>query len=397
MLECKNPFILYFLYIVMLKGVERVAFKKSLTSPMAFRKIVRPAAYKRAEGDPEIVHEMALEALNNNLDIVKEVSESFDFPSLHVDICGKDVMPFGPAEGLDKNFLVTYALSQMFGIVTGGTVVVDQRDGNPPPRVVMDVSSGIGYNAQGFPSGGLNVAKGNLRLYREQGGERPVISSICGLPERNGEPDLNNSYRELETLATELGPDSDGIVWNPFSPNTDALKLLRTREVFEESAGLIRKIIGDKLLLVKMGPYDDISKSQEWLSLITGFMKGDGDGIVAVNTYMIPKENVPSEEWGYDRAGASGKFLQEYRQRAITDFRQEFGKEKFVIGVGGIDSAEEAFAAFEAGANALAAYTPYIFSGFGLLPQIAKGVERKLKDRGYDTLKDFQKELGIAA
>jgi len=384
----------------MQEWVEKGAFKKSLTSPRVFRNIVRPAAYRRAGGDPENVHEMALEALNEYLDIVKQVSPKFDVPNLHVDVCGKDIMPFGPAEGLDKNGVALRSLSEIFGFVPFGTVVVNPREGNPRPRVATDESKEIAYNAQGFPSEGLEVAKENARRYREQEGKKPLLASVCGIPPSPQELDV--AYKELETLATGLGPYSDGIIWNPFSPNTDALKLLRTKEVFRESAGLIKKIIGDKLLLVKMGPYDDdISKREEWLSLISGFLGGGGDGIVAVNTYMIPREDVPSEGWGYPLAGASGKFLQDpeknYRQRAITDFREAFGKKPFVIGVGGIDSADEAFAAFEAGANVVAGYTPYIFNGFGIISKIAKGVEKKLNRKGYHTLREFQREMGIAA
>ena len=377
----------------MIEWLEREMFRKSLTNPVVFKNFVRRVAYGLAGGDPEKVHEMALEALREYSDVVKEVSGNFDFPNLHVDVCGKDVMPFGPAEGLDKNGVALNSLAEIFGFVPWGTCVVPQRDGNKRPRVAMDEKNEIGYNAQGFPHLGLDAAEDKVKEYS---GLKSLLSSVCGIPPSPEKIDV--AYGELEILTARLAPYSDGIIWNPFSPNTDALKLLRTKEVFTKSAGLVRKIIGDKLLLVKMGPYDDNSeKRNEWLSLAEAFLEGGGDGIVAVNTYMIPKEQVPSKDWGYPVAGASGKFLPDYRQRAITDFRQAFGKKPFLIGVGGIDSAEEAFAAFEAGANVLAAYTPYIFNGFGLLPQIAKGVEKKLQERGYKTLREFQKDKGLVA
>ncbi|MFH1325143.1 MAG: hypothetical protein ABIH49_00030 [archaeon] len=380
-------------------NLEREIFKLSLTNPFIFRNVVRPVAYRRAGGNPERVHDMALEMLNKYFDVVKEVASQFDFPDLHVDVCGRDVMPFAPAEGLDKNGIALNSLSNLFGFLPWGTVVYDERKGNPEPRVYMDDKNQTGYNAQGFPSRGLDFAEERARVYWEKGGRKPLISSVCGLPEKEGIPNLDNSYEELSAIVTRLNPYSEGFVWNPFSPNTDALKLLRTKEVFRESAELARRIIDkDKLLLVKMGPcnnnYDEI---QEWLSLLGGFLDGGGNGIVAVNTYKVPKEQVPSKNWGYLSAGASGRVLQNYRQNAINDIRETFGEKPIVIAEGGIDSAEEAWMALEDGANLLAGYTPYIFNGFGLIPKMAKGIIKELNKRGYKTLKEFQKDMGLTA
>ena len=140
-----------------------------------------------------------------------------------------------------------------------------------------------------------------------------------------------------------------------------------------------------------MGPYDDDTlKRKEWLSLVNAYLEGGGNGIVAVNTFMVPKEKVPTKNWGYPSAGRSGAFLQEYRQRAIRDARKAFPNIT-IIATGGIDSVEEAWDAFRAGANAIECYTSYTFHGFGLLIKIAHGIREKLYTLGYMNLKEFQK------
>ncbi len=105
-----------------------------------FEKIGRPLAYFLNGNDPEKVHERALELLNKYKDVVEKISPNLDFPNLRVDIAGKSVMPFGNAEGMDKNGVALYPLSKIFGFVSIGTVPLNAREGNEKPRVFVDGS-----------------------------------------------------------------------------------------------------------------------------------------------------------------------------------------------------------------------------------------------------------------
>ncbi|MBI4154346.1 hypothetical protein HY501_03340, partial [Candidatus Woesearchaeota archaeon] len=257
----------------------RRAFRKGLTDTGYFRDRVRKAAYLLARGDSERVHEMALERLNKYEEVLREESVHFHFSELTANLKGREVGVFGTAAGLDKNCDAVGPLSHIFGFQEVGTIVMSPRDGNRRPRVVADEAEGDVYNAQGFPSKGLEYAEGKLRAYRESGGEAFILASVCGLPPT---PDrLNVAVAEMETLLFHLGPFVDGFVWNPFSPNTDALKALRTPETFEEYAKRVRAAAGEKPALVKMGPYDD-SGRQQWIDLAGEWIGGGGDGIVAV-------------------------------------------------------------------------------------------------------------------
>ncbi len=384
--------------------VSRKMFKDGLLNPNEFARI-RQWAYFVSKNDSEKVHELALQILSDYTDIAEELSPRFKdiFPNLKVPLFGQNVLPIGPAEGLDKNAVALYSLSKFFGFVFWGTEVVNPRDGNQRPRVYADESNKEAYNAQGFPSLGLNVGVKNLRGYRkkyEELGENapPIGSSICGIPsqDENIAISLEIASKELEMLATELGLLSDVIIWNPYSPNTKSLEQLRTEESFRENPGLIRKIVGrDKPILLKVGPYDDDKiKRRSALSLVNAFLEGGGNGVVAVNTYMVQRENIPAPNWGYSSAGRSGGFLVDYRQRAIKDAREAFGKDVIIIGAGGTDRGN-VFSAFEAGANAVVSYTSHMFNGFGIVPEMLGEIDRGLKSKGYETLEQFQRDGGF--
>ncbi|MBI2110614.1 hypothetical protein HYT51_02445 [Candidatus Woesearchaeota archaeon] len=376
---------------MVVKWVEKKAFATSLENPLFFRTVVRPAAYLLAKGDPEVVHEMALEALNEYEDVLEEKSNNFSFPRLRVQLANKKVGAFGTAAGLDKNANAIGPLSHIVGFQECGTFVIPKRPGNDRPRIAVDEEHENLYNAQGFPSKGCIYAQLNLGGYRESLGKGVIYASICGIP--SDSEGLGVAFRDTEKLLSNLDSLVDGFVWNPFSPNTTTLTALRNPEIFEQYAKRIRETAGNRLALVKMGPYES-SQRTSWLDLVRGWMKGGGDGVVVVNTYVVPKERVPSKEWGYQSAGVSGRFLQEYRQRAIIDIRSEFPK-AIIVATGGVNSSEQAWAAFEAGANVLEGYTPYTFHGFGLLQQMARGVEEKLNALGYDSLAEFQEKKWV--
>lgn len=364
---------------------RRAGFRLGLLSSLFFRRVGRKFLYKEANGDPEEAHRLALGYLNKYCDIARASSPLFSFPSLEIDFAGRKVMPFATAAGLDKNADALEPLSYLFGIHTIGTIVLPEREGNPRPRVYADEKTGIIYNAQGFPSKGLNYAKGKLEEYRGNGGNGVVVASICGLPQN--ERNLNSAFEELETIATELNPFVDGFEWNPFSPNTKALQALRKPTFFKDSGKILDGIAPSKVKLVKMGPYEKDAEN-DWLDLAAGFLEGGGDGLVAVNTYKLLREDIPVKHWGFESAGASGNFLREYRARAIRAARKRF-PEAIIGAVGGIEDTEGAFSSLMY-ADFLQGYTPYTFQGFGLMRKMAQGLDRIVRESDYNSWEEFK-------
>lgn len=372
-----------------LNFAERYCFEQSLRHPSLFRNVIRPALYRRNGNDPEKVHECVLELLQDSgvMKILDRSSYLFDNPVLDIPLNGEVVRPFGTAAGVDKNGDALVPFSRIYGFQEPGTVVMPKRDGNKRPRVAVDNKRNDLYNAQGFPSFGKEYFLGNIIEFRVEYPDYPVYASICGLP-LSEEKAVDMAMAEMETLLAELNPYIDGSVWNPFSPNTAALAKLRTPNIFRETAELMKRRAGGKLRLVKMGPYEPAEKRQ-WLGLVNGFLEGGGHGVVAVNTKMFAKEQVPSAEWGYPSAGRSGAFLRDYRLRAVSDTREAF-PEAVIFAAGGIFDGDDAYETFKLGATALESYTPETFYGPGLVAQKQQRVEERLLEDGYETLEDLQ-------
>ena len=332
-----------------------------------------------------------MEALNQFESTLSDVASRFASPMLNVEVKNKIIFPFGTAAGLDKNGEALMPLSKIFGFLEPGTVVVNPREGNPRPRVIADLKHGNVYNAQGFPSKGLEYFSRKLKQFKDRGGISPVYVSICGIPNDAG--DLGSALSDVGHLVKSLSLMADGFVWNPFSPNTEALGALRTPANFRQTAELIcSEGVDSQLRLAKLGPFEKGSESK-WLDLVGAWLEGGGDGIVAVNTKMIDRADVPIPTWGYPSAGKSGSALKSYRQRAIALAKKHFPN-AVVIASGGIDSAEEAWAAFESGADALEGYTPYTFHGFGLMLELIRGLEQKLQELRLRSLQEYISHRG---
>ena len=59
-----------------------------------------------------------------------------------------------------------------------------------------------------------------------------------------------------------------------------------------------------------------------------------------------------------------------------------------LIGVGGVDSAETAFAKIEAGASLVQLCTSFVFKGLGLADEIKRGLVRLFTQKSYPRLAD---------
>lgn len=413
------------------ENLERIGLALSLRSPWFFRHVVRQELYSLCRDlrtgitDPEDVHRLSIEMLDKYSGVVRANQDCFDFPELAVSIKGRKMQPIGTAAGIDKNGDALEAFSYIFDFLTLGTELVNGRTGNNKPRVSVDDENENVYNAQGFPSEGKDYARGKVAKYRSSGApQKPVILSYTGLPHvvmetgrasfvpsknrviiaetptvirfkefaeiPSGEIEkaLENAYGDAEVLLRELNPYVDGFEYNPFSPNTETLKFLRKPEIFESYARFVSPYANGRLTLIKMGPYKPEDRNK-WLDLVDGWRSGGGDGITVVNTDMVPKEQVPSKEWGYPSAGKSGRHLKEYRLRAVSNARETFPG-LIIFATGGIFDAADAYDTFRRGANAIEGYTPFTYYGLGLKRKLATGILKNLNRDGFKTLQELQ-------
>lgn len=107
-------------------------------------------------------------------------------------------------------------------------------------------------------------------------------------------------------------------------------------------------------------------------------------GIIATNT-TLSREGLASPH--RDQAGGlSGAPLFEKSTRVLARLSQLTEGRLPLIGVGGVGSAEQAFAKIRAGASAVQVYTAMVYQGLSLIPEIARGLDRLLAQHGFDTV-----------
>ncbi len=152
-------------------------------------------------------------------------------------------------------------------------------------------------NSQGFPSKGILYSQQNLSDYRRSGGRAVIYSSICGLPGESETDGITDAITETRLLVLALSSYVEGFVWNPFSPNTEALKRLREPSIVKAHAQVLAERASTKLRLIKIGPYKPEQKGA-MLELVKSFVDGGGHGIVTTNTDVIPKADLPGGTQG---------------------------------------------------------------------------------------------------
>ena len=59
-----------------------------------------------------------------------------------------------------------------------------------------------------------------------------------------------------------------------------------------------------------------------------------------------------------------------------------------IVGVGGISTAEEAWAKIGAGATLIQAYSGFVFEGASITKSIVHGLDKKLREHGFSNLNE---------
>jgi dihydroorotate dehydrogenase len=89
-----------------------------------------------------------------------------------------------------------------------------------------------------------------------------------------------------------------------------------------------------------------------------------------------------------ETGGLSGAPLRDMAQQRLVDFRKASGGQIGLIGVGGIASAQDAYARIRAGANLVQIYSALVYQGPGLARRINKQLQQLLHGDGFSNVSD---------
>jgi len=274
--------------------------------------------------------------------------------------------PVGLAAGFDKNAVALAAWEALgFGFAEIGTVTAKAQPGNPKPRLFrLPEMEGV-INRLGFNNEGAEAVAARLHALR-QGGGWPRIPVGVNLgkskvtPLEEAPADYVESFKRLRSFG-------DYFVLNVSSPNTPGLRKLQDKASLEALLSAVQAANVTRLpLLLKIAPDLEWSAIEEILALVEAHGLA---GLIATNT-TIDHSQVPVEK--RQQGGLSGQPL---KKRSLEVLRFITARTNLpVIGVGGIATADDAKARFDAGASLVQVYTGLIYEGPGMVRSILKAL-----------------------
>ncbi len=284
--------------------------------------------------------------------------------------------PVGMAAGFDKNGELVSELSDLgFGFVEIGTVTPRPQPGNPKPRLFR-LKADLGLiNRMGFNNKGVGPAAGRLRHFARNRGNRRVI--VGGNIGKNKDTPNEQALSDYLTSFRDLFDAVDYFVVNVSSPNTPGLRDLQERGPLTRILTALQQENHQrphpKPVLLKIAP--DLTNSQ--LDDIVAIVAETGiAGVIATNT-TISRDNLKTDPIQVSEIGAggvSGRPLRERATEVIRYLHQQSGGSFPIIGVGGINSADDALEKLNAGASLVQVYTSFIYEGPGLAKQINRSL-----------------------
>ncbi|MDP3959656.1 MAG: quinone-dependent dihydroorotate dehydrogenase [Pseudorhodobacter sp.] len=326
--------------------------------------------------DPERAHHLALSALRLGLVPLPGVITS---PRLATTLAGLTLPnPIGLAAGFDKDAVALDPLLRAgFGWLEVGAATPQAQPGNPRPRLYRLTEDRAAINRFGFNNEGAAVISARLALRR-----RSPVPVGLNLGANKASPDRAADFAAV--LAT-CGPHVDFATVNVSSPNTEHLRELQGRAAL---TALLNGVMATRDALprpipvfLKIAP--DLTAAEladiAEVALATGL-----DGIIATNT-TLSREGLKSADCGQS-GGLSGAPLFEKSTRILAQLSYLTAAKLPLIGVGGVSSAEQAYAKIRAGASAVQLYTALVYHGIGLVAEIARGLDALLARDGFATI-----------
>ncbi|SFE03494.1 dihydroorotate oxidase A [Sulfitobacter brevis] len=321
--------------------------------------------------DPEVAHGLAIQALQTGL---APAPGPITSARLKTRIAGLDLAnPVGLAAGFDKNATAVAPLSRAgFGFIEVGAATPLPQSGNPRPRLFRLTEDAAAINRFGFNNEGMQVIV--ARLSRRGAG----VPAGLNLGANKTSTDRAADFARVMVAARD---HVDFATVNVSSPNTEKLRDLQGKAAL---AGLLEGVMdvrGACPVFLKIAPDLTAAEIEDVAEVATNARVA---AIIATNT-TLDRVGLNSLHMG-EAGGLSGAPLFEKSTRVLA--RLSTLTDIPLIGVGGISSAEEAYAKIGAGASAVQLYTALVFGGLTLVREIAEGLDALLARDGFATVAD---------
>lgn len=280
------------------------------------------------------------------------------------------VMPASGCFGFGKEYSRFYDLS-LLGAVMMKAATGTERLGNPTPRVA-ETSSGM-LNAIGLQNPGVNKIIAEEVPFLAQY-DTEIIANIAG-----------STIEEYEEVAKKFNdaPEVKAIELNISCPNVKegGIQFGTDPDMAKEVTSIVKRA-SDKPVYVKLSP--NVSNI---VAMAKAVEEAGADGLTMINTLTGMQIHLPSRRpvIANKTGGLSGAAIKPIAIRMIYEVREQVNLP--IIGMGGIETAEDVLEFLLAGANAVAVGTAN-FQNPLVMPEIINELPKTLEKYGFSSVQD---------
>jgi len=340
---------------------------------MSLYSLVRPLAFAL---DAETAHRATIALLGLRTGTAF-TPEPLSTPTLESTVAGISFPnPVGLAAGFDKDAEVAEQMLTLgFGFVEVGTITPRPQAGNPKPRLFRLVEDRAVINRMGFNNRGQEAALERL-------GRRLRTRGIVGV-NIGANKDSAGRIADYVEGVQRMAPVADYLTVNISSPNTPGLRDLQADGELAELLRAVRdaRTSGGPPIFLKVAP--DLSAGDHERIVRAAIDNGIDALIVSNTTIWRPAMGSPLAK---ETGGLSGRPLKALALEQLRAFRSASGGQIPLIGVGGIESADDAWERIAAGASLIQLYSAMVYEGPGIAGRIAKGLTKRLKHEGMSSI-----------
>jgi dihydroorotate dehydrogenase (fumarate) len=279
------------------------------------------------------------------------------------------------------------------GAVLAKSATLEKQTGNPLPRTWQSDEASL--NSEGLPNAGIDYYL-DQKTIEESLGEtnKPYMLSISGKTVEDNVEMIKkvikqNAVGEISCL--ELNLACPNVIGKPIiAYDFDQMKSVLAK---------VSKIPGIQSLVlgVKMPPYFDGPHFEAAASILNQY-KHIVNYVASINTIgnalaidSIAEMPYISSKGGF--AGLSGKAIKYTALANVRQMRMLLDKEIDVVGVGGVETGQDAFELILCGATAVQVGTCHWREGPACFDRICDELCDIMKEKGYETIDDFKGKL----
>jgi dihydroorotate dehydrogenase (NAD+) catalytic subunit len=280
------------------------------------------------------------------------------------------VMPASGCFGFGKEFANLYDLN-ILGAIMIKAATAEARFGNPTPRVA-ETEAGM-LNAIGLQNPGLKGVLENELPWLESY-DVPIIANVAGSAQEDYVEVAREISRAKNVRAIELNISCPNVKTGGIAFGTDP----------EIAASLTRAVkeVSEVPVYVKLSP--NVSNIVEIAKAIEN---AGADGLTMINTLLGMRLNMRTAKpiLANRSGGLSGPAIKPVAIRMVYEVSQAVSIP--IIGMGGVQTAEDVIEFMYAGASAVAVGTANFVNPF-VCPEIIEQLPQTLKEYGFDHISE---------